>query len=249
MLSSRARFSLYQYLALQDSDFLYTLFRKHGILADQVSVSTTRGLDSVLSKARREHIQTLLTEIVKTRGDLRCRVSPRQRYDERWDDLVQCLQLDGYRVDGRTLVTVDPTIEGAASVEDDLSVELRRSRLSEADNVLRMMETSAEAFREIPPNCNACLTNARIALETLARAIAKARSSQRADEWAAALIHLRESNLISKQDEKGLAGVYTFVSQGAHRPLGLTEVEMTRLGRSLVAGMCYFLVKLHNNQH
>lgn len=56
-------------------------------------------------------------------------------------------------------------------------------------------------------------------------------------------MHLRTSGLITEGEEKGLAGVFTFVSPGAHSPVGLSETEMVRLGRSLVVGMCYFLIK------
>ncbi len=61
------------------------------------------------------------------------------------------------------------------------------------------------------------------------------------------LSYLKTSELIREDEEKGLAGVYRFVSAGSHRPVGLTEQEMARLGRSLVSSMCYFLIKLHNN--
>ena len=60
------------------------------------------------------------------------------------------------------------------------------------------------------------------------------------------LSYLRTSGLLTKQEEEGLAGVYSFVSPGAHTPLGLTEEEMVRLGRSLVASMAYFLTKRFN---
>jgi hypothetical protein len=29
-------------------------------------------------------------------------------------------------------------------------------------------------------------------------------------------------------------------------PVGFTEEEMVRLGRSMIAAMCYFLIKKHN---
>jgi len=47
----------------------------------------------------------------------------------------------------------------------------------------------------------------------------------------------------TKEEERGLVGVFGFVSPGSHRPLGFSEAEFARLGRSFVAGMCWFLVK------
>ena len=60
------------------------------------------------------------------------------------------------------------------------------------------------------------------------------------------LAYLRTSDLITEEEEKGIAGVYGFVSPGAHTPVGLSEQEMACLGRNLAVSMCYLLVKLHN---
>ena len=54
--------------------------------------------------------------------------------------------------------------------------------------------------------------------------------------------------MISKKEEEGLTGVYSFISKGAHKPVGLDEKEMARLGRSLAIGMSYFIIKCHNDK-
>jgi hypothetical protein len=51
------------------------------------------------------------------------------------------------------------------------------------------------------------------------------------------------SGLINEREEHGLTGVYSFISEGAHAPVGMTEQEMVRLGRNLAAGASYFLIK------
>jgi uncharacterized protein len=198
-----------------------------------------------------EQLRSLFDEIIRTHGDLRNRVSPRYRYDERWADFVHCLGLDGYRMEGESLVARDPTVEGTAPVEDDLTCELQRSRLAEAPEVIRLMTNSGEAFRRVPPDYNGCLTSARVALETVGKGIARVRRSTHVgnfDEsrWGQVLAYLRTSGLITQEEEEGIAGVYGFASLGAHRPIGLTEEETARLGRSLAASMCYFLVKRYN---
>jgi hypothetical protein len=111
---------------------------------------------------------------------MRSSVSPRYKFDERWQDFSRCLQLDGYGLVrdeyGRDLdqfAPIEPIIDGAGGVEDDLTRELGRSGLSEAQEILRVLEASAASFRG--GDFNGCLTNARVALQTLATAIAKAR--------------------------------------------------------------------------
>ena len=124
--------------------------------------------------------------------------------------------------------------------------------MSDADGVIQVLEKSAEAYRKAPPDYNACLTNARVALQTLATAIAKQRLANHPgffdeSKWGQVLSYLRTSGFVSDEEEKALAGVFGLVSDGAHVPVGLTEQEMVRLGRSLIVAMCYFLVKRHNS--
>lgn len=253
MLSARAKLSLCQYLALQETGVLSVLFEKHGAATPNFGYfgNPIEALRPVMSEMPDEQLRSILDEIVRTQGDLRYRVSPRYRYEERWNDFVRCLELDGYRVESRQLVPVDPTIEGASPIDDDLSAEIRRSQLPEAQAVLRLLEASASAFRQAQPDYNACLSNARVALETLGRAIAKARLAKHPgsfDEtkWGQVLAYLRASGLLTKNEEEGIAGVYGFISPGAHVPVGLTQEEMVRLGRSQMASVSYFLIKRYN---
>jgi len=107
------------------------------------------------------------------------------------------------------------------------------------------------AFRQVPPNYNACLSNVRAALQTLATEIALARQqtkggSFQATKWGQVLDYLRTSALITQADEDLVGSVYTFISPGAHTPVGLSQEEMVRLGRGMAVSTCYFLAKLHN---
>ena len=245
MISERSRISLSQFLDLQHGQFIELLLRKHGIY---VEIS---GLDSivvVVRGAEPSQLHSLLSEITRTQGDLRTRVAPRYRYDERWRDLKLCLRLDGYIVKNDQLVVVDPTIEGAEPLDDDLTALLRESDLPEADDVIGMLDSSTDAFRKEPPDVNACLSEARVALKTTAKAIANERrlhnpGSYDETQWGSVLNYLHTSGFITTEEEKGLAGVFRFVSPGAHRPIEPDELEMARLGRSLSVGMLYFLVK------
>lgn len=102
------------------------------------------------------------------------------------------------------------------------------------------------------PNYNACLNDIRVALETLARAIAATRQADGTPpydqtKWGLTINFLRQVEFITNEEEKGLVGVYGFVSPGSHRPLGISEEQMARLGRSLALGMCWFLVKSYQS--
>ena len=109
-------------------------------------------------------------------------INPRYTLDERWEDLKLCLELDGFRLETDILdnnlkrfVPIEPMIEGMQPIEDDLTNEIKKSSLPENDEVCQILGNSAEAF--IQSDFNGCLTNARVALQTLAPSIAKARQA------------------------------------------------------------------------
>jgi hypothetical protein len=194
----------------------------------------------------------VLTEIVATQGDLRARVNPKYRFDERLHDLKQCLLLDGYAVQDARLVQIDPSIADAAPLEDELVVALQNSRAPRATEIVAKIADSAQAFRATPPDYNAALVNARVALETLAADVAADVASgitppptYNPAKWGEVLAFLRSSGEITLEEEQGLAGVFRFLSPGAHRPVGIPEDQMTRLGRSFALNMCWFLLKNH----
>ena len=196
-------------------------------------------------------IEGILAEVVRTQGSFRNRVSPRYIYDERYHDLVICLALDGYITERNELLKTEPTLDGAIALEDDLSRELDRSGLADGHSVVQLLNNSAEDFRRTPPDLNGALTNARVALQTLATSISRVNAGSRSagfdeSKWGQVVTHLRTCGLVTDEEEKGIAGVFTFVSPGAHIPVGLSEMEMVRLGRSLVVSMCYFLAKRYN---
>lgn len=204
-----------------------------------------------LFAAMPEQLLSLIEELIRTQADLRYRVDDGERHDQRWDDFVRCLELNGYRIEGGRLVPIDPTTGDDPPPDDDLSSEIRRSGLADGSQVLGAFENSAQAFRRTPPDYNACLTHARVGLETLARTIALARNqthpgSFAENSWGSVLAYLRTSGLITLEEERGLSGVFGFLSPGAHQPIGITAQEMARLGRSLAVSMTYFLIKRYN---
>ncbi|CAG4890827.1 MULTISPECIES: hypothetical protein [Paraburkholderia] len=248
MVSQRTRLSLCQFLALQEPTVCTVLLGKAGIFSDLYPALLLRGLTDTLTRADQNAMMVVLDEIVRTQGNLRSAVSPRYRFDERWTDLVQCLVLDGYVVEDREIRASDPSIGDATPIDDDLLRELGSCGAPRASEIIRKINESTEMFRATPPNYNASLNDARIALETLAVDIAESMKAPKdhnynASKWGTVISYLRTAGLITLEEEKGLAGVYGFVSPGSHRPVGVSEEQMARLGRSLALGMCWFLLK------
>jgi hypothetical protein len=220
MIGSRTRYSLAQFLELHETAFVVVLVSKHGI---RISVEEDKRLltelTGCLRSANDERLQSLLEEIARTGRDLRARVNPKYRYDERFSDLCRCLQLDGYFFEGESLTQTDPSIGDAPSFDDDLLQELKASALSDAEEIVGKINASSESFRSSPPNYNACLNDVRVALETLARAIATTQQSPGSPtyeqtKWGSVLGFLKAVGFITQEEEKGLAGVYGFVSPG-----------------------------------
>lgn len=261
MIGRRTRLSLAQFLALQNCPFLDLLFEKHGLTEawgqwrDRASDSL-QALAGLLRELPPDPLQALLAEIVATEPALHDQAVDQWgggsgAHRARWRDLLQCLALDDYAVSEYKLVAVEPKLQGAAHVEDALTAEISRSGLPGAKGIVGLLEQSASAFRQVPPDYNACLTNARAALQTLATEIAQARQQKmggsfQADKWGQVLTYLRTSDLITQAEENLVAAVYSFVSPGAHKPVGLSEEEMVRLGRGMAVSACYFLIELHN---
>lgn len=253
MIGSRTRHSLAQFLELQEPAVSLVLLSKYGV--QHLSLSPGQLLFGLLNTFRELDDRVLLlvlTEIVATTGDLRARVNPKYRFTERLHDLTQCLLLDGYIVQETKLVPIDPSIADAMPLEDDLIAALRNSGAPRAQEIIAKIGDSAQSFRATPPDYNAALVNARVALETLAADIAASVASRvqglvpyNPSKWGEVLGFLRTSGEVTPEEEKGLAGVFGFLSPGAHRPVGIPEDQMTRLGRSFALNMCWFLLKNH----
>lgn len=256
MISQRTRLSLCQYLDLQNTATVAVLLEKHGLQFGDGD-SFIQQIKLSLSLGTPQQIESLLEEVVATNAYLSDNArglayGQVNAYNQRWKDLIRCLELDGYRVEDIRLVPIDPTVHGSsANVEDDLSRELSSSQLVGAQAIQQAITNAIDAFHKVPAEYNACLGNARVAFETLARAIALQRrttypGSFDESSWGQIIQYLRTSEFITKKEEEGLTGVYSFISPGAHTPLGLGEEEMARLGLSLALSMCYFLIRSYN---
>lgn len=250
MISQRTRLSLVQLLAQQAEAPVATLLDKYGVDLQYRGSYFADGLREAVQALPADQALALAAEAVATRGAMRQPISPKGPFDERFADFERCLLLDGYAATNGALRRTDPSLAGAPPVEDDLIAALHASAAPSRDDIVRKVQDSAQAFRATPPDYNAALTNARVALETMARDIAVAllqpgeAATYDSSKRGSILTFLKTRSEISQEEEVGLAGVYRFISPGAHRLVGVPEEQMTRLGRTFALNMCWFL--LHN---
>ena len=260
-LTLRTKMSLCQFLGLFAQHDLTLLFLKHGLVIDDLDYvgngqHFARALKNSILQSGPTELGYLVQEIARTHDAMRTAVSPRYVFDQRWNDLLLCLELDDYALErekfdrevGR-LIPIEPQIQGAVPLADDLTHELERATLPGSDAILDLLEKSATAFRL--EDFNACLADARVALQTLAKSTAslhRRTSPPNFDpnKWAQVVNYLRTSNFINRNEEEGITGVYSLISPGSHTPLGFTDREFARLGRSLAVSICYFLAKRLN---
>jgi len=107
IINLRTKISLSQLLDLFEYDLNNLLLEKHSL--DHYCSNTTDIKDALEG----ENLELLIQEIISTKRDLRSRVSPKYRFDERWEDFQKCLLLDGYRItENNSLISIEPTVDG-----------------------------------------------------------------------------------------------------------------------------------------
>lgn len=236
IFSTSTNISLSQFLELFEISLTNILFEKYSMDTDcrniqdiKESISSSNSLDSLIS------------ELISTKQDLRSRISPKYKFDERWNDFEKCLFLDGYKIENNILISIEPNIDGVIPLEDDFTIEINSSTFSKKEDVKRLINESAEAFKN--SDYNQCLSKSRIALETLIRTIAIDKYSNTNDTWGSALSNLKTNSFLTQIEEDLMAKTYSFVSNGSHIPLGFTNEEYARYGRNLLMSKCYYIIK------
>ncbi|MBV5277576.1 MAG: hypothetical protein J0647_00745 [Campylobacteraceae bacterium] len=240
VLSNRTKISLIQFLGLFELSDTNLMFEKYSMDDNCTNIDDIK--KSIMTSST---LDNLLSEIISTKQELRSKISPKYRFDERWDDFAKCLFLDGYKIVGAKLVTLEPTIDGVLALEDDLTNEIKNSTLYKQVEIIKLIEDSANSFKK--SDFNGCLSNARIAIETMVRAISEDKFSFQ-DIWGRSLSKLKTENFITKDEENAISATYTFVSNGSHGPLGFTDEEYARYGRNLIMGVCYYMIKKYKQK-
>lgn len=246
-ISRRTKFSLSQLLAVVEKPTVYVLFEKFGL--EPQLVSSPAGISDQITSSSEEVLSDLLIELIHTNRTLRNETSPKYKFDDQYSILKKSLLLDGYKIEEQAIYALDPNFQGHEPVEDALLKELDNSTLQNTDGIKQSVKKSAEYFVKAQPDYNGSLTNIRIALETLIREVAFAQgftTSRSGNTWGPSLAYLKGNYFITQQEEQALSSVFTFISNGAHVPLGFSHEEFVRLGRNLCSSMCYFVVKKYN---
>ena len=246
-ITKRSKISLAQLLGVMDRQSVYVLLDKYDF--DSYQANSVIGISDEMKSASEEQLSNLIEEIIRTGSTLRNGVSPKYKYDDQFNEFRKSLLLDGYAIDDNSIKSLDPNFEGKEPIEDELLNEITKSGLDENDEVKSCLLASASDFIKSPPDFNGSLTNIRICLETIVRKIAfkkKFITDRTGNTWGPSLGYLKNIGFLTEKEEKTLASVFTFVSDGAHVPIGFSEEEFVRLGRNICASMCYFVIKKYN---
>lgn len=240
ILSNRTKISLSQFLGLFELSDTNLMFEKYSM------DNNCRNIDEIKKTIiTSSTLETLVSEIISTKRQLRSDITPKYRFDERWDDFEKCLFLDGYKIVGVQLVVIEPTIDGVSALEDDLTTEIKNSTLYKRGDIIQLVDDSANSFKT--SDFNGCLSKARIAVETMVRAISEDKFSFQ-NTWGRSLSRLKTENFITQDEENAISATYTFVSDGSHIPLGFTDAEYARYGRNLIMSVCYYIVKKYKQK-
>ena len=246
-VSRRTKFSLSQLLGVIEKPTVYVIMDKFGF--DPQMASSSAGISNEVIFALEDILSEILIEIVKTNKTLRYQTSPKYKFDDQYSILKKSLLLDGYKIENDAIESLGPNFKGHEPVEDALLKELESSTLQNSDNIKLAINASADDFVKTQPDYNGSLTNIRIALETLVREIACTKGFSPAgggNTWGPSLAYLKSNGFIDQNEEKALSSVFTFISNGAHIPLGFSHEEFVRLGRHMCSSMCYFVIKKYN---
>lgn len=246
-VSKRTKFSLSQLLSIIERPTVHVLFDKFGF--NSQLVSSLVDISSDINSAEDSVLSDLLIEVIQSNRVLRSQTSPKYKFDDQYSILKKSLLLDGYLIENDSIRALDPNFVGYEPVEDALLKELDKSILKNKVGIKRAVEASAHDFIKAQPDYNGSLTNIRVALETLVREIAIDEgftTTRSGNTWGPSLGHLKVCGFIDQKDEDALSSVFTFISNGAHIPLGFSQEEFVRLGRNMCYSMCYFVIKIYN---
>lgn len=249
ILSKRTKLSLVQFLSMFDVNQINLFLEKY----QMGEISQKEKLQQSIEQANDTAIENLVCEIVATRYNLHNKESlnfndnMQGGFDARFDDLAKCLLLDGYKIDtNNNLIQIEPQLEGVVAFEDELTSELDKSILSAQtkQNIKNLIENSANAFKQ--NKCNDCLTNARMALETLVRKITSEKFNENKD-WQGAIETLRNEEFLTEKERRLIKNTYSFISEACHN--FFTDEEYARYGRNLAMSMCYYIIKNYNKSN
>src|SRR5687768_10274980 len=117
IISERTKISLSQLLDLLNPTNTYMLFKKHSIVTrldktyeswGEVGNFNLSEILQALINATPNSIEMLIDEVARTQGDLRSQANPKYIFEERWKDFDKWLLLDGFKIDNKEILRLEP---------------------------------------------------------------------------------------------------------------------------------------------
>lgn len=243
ILNLRTKISLSQLLDIFEDKEINILFEKYSLPHNIHNITEIKDI------LIRQNIIPVVQEVVSTQRELRSRISPKYKFDDRWNDFEKCLLLDGYKINAENIIiSIEPSVEGIVAMEDELVNEITQSTLSDKEGIIQLIKESEDAFKNAIPDYNGCLSKSRITFETIIRNKVEDDTGTNVS-WGRSLNILRGNGFITENEEKTLSSIYTLVSDGSHKPMGFTDEEYARYGRNLIMTTCYYIIKKQNSSN
>jgi hypothetical protein len=242
--------SLAQVLEALSDGAVDVLFYKHfDVRVDSYGYGIGNYLQA-LQNAQDDQLKALVAELFRETSIVRNSARYDRDFEAAWRELERWLLHDGWTPESGELVRLAPAAEEVTGLRDRFLQELVASGLDHDGAITKCIDDAAKAFVAEPPDFNNSITKVRIALETTARRSATllagaGRGTYGSDSWGKALEFLRAVGVLEADEEQVLARVYTFISDGAHVPAGVTYEEWARLARTFGLGSTYFVFKKH----
>ncbi|MBK8248831.1 MAG: hypothetical protein IPK85_15720 [Gemmatimonadetes bacterium] len=182
--------ALAQLLASLRSDAVVVLLAKAAIV--EPAYEGQSHLLSTLERAKPLDVHRLVTDMVLRRASARADAPTKHLFGDREGELLRCLSLDGWEVNGGALIRGQPSSTEIVELRDAFDERLQGSGLDANGDIAAALKASAEAFTRTPPDHNASTTHMRIAPETVARRSALVIAAGRrvaapTDEWGSAI--------------------------------------------------------------
>jgi hypothetical protein len=201
----------------------------------------------VIADATQDQLQSMITELLTHNQHIQHTAKSKGAFHSGVEELERWVLHDGWRAENGELIRITPAAEEITGVRDKLLEDIKQSGLDVDGGINEAINKSSTSFTSAQPDFNGSITNVRIALENVAirsaEAVAKKAGEAKSFKWGAAVQCLRNKNVILKDEEDVLTTIYTFISQSAHTPKGLSEEEWARLARTYGLSSVYFILR------
>lgn len=196
---------------------------------------------SALNTPEDPRLVHLAVDLIQNRQHYRSTVAARYNFDTPREELERILRLDGWEIHENGLVLRENILVNLQIEEDALLVLLRASGFPNTETVENHLNRSAQEYGR---DNNNSITNSRQALEQILRDIADMTADARQDARPAneaVRDYLEEVGFLTREEKRGISGVYGFLSGAAHP--GVVDEEAARLGRNFALGACHYALQ------